>query len=54
MGGKTYGEMKPTAFENLKQELAAEERANNAAKRAERLEETKVMVDEYVGKVATA
>ena len=52
MGGKTYGEMKPTAFENLKQELAAEERANNAAKRADRLEETKVMVDEYVGKVA--
>lgn len=52
MGGKTYGEMKPTAFENLKQELAAEERANNAARRADRLEETKVMVDEYVGKVA--
>jgi hypothetical protein len=52
MGGKTYGQMKPTAFENLKQELAAEERANNAARRADRLEETKVMVDEYVGKVA--
>ena len=52
MGGKTYGEMKPTAFENLKQQLAAEERANNEAKRKDRLEEGKVMVDEYLGKVA--
>ena len=52
MGGKTYGDMKPTAFENLKQQLAAEERANNEAKRKDRLEEGKVMVDDYLGKVA--
>ena len=51
MGGKTYGEMKPTDFENLKQEQAAEERANNEARRKNRLEETKVMVDEYIAKV---
>ncbi len=28
MGGRTYGEMKPAAFENLDQELSAEEREN--------------------------
>jgi len=53
MGGRTYGELKGTAFENLMQEQAAEERANNDARRKDREEEQKVMVDEYVEKVAS-
>jgi len=51
MGGKTYGEMKPTAFENLKQELAAEERANNEARRQDRYEEARLLEEEYLDKV---
>ena len=51
MGGRTYGEMKPAAFENLDQELSAEERENAQNIRDERIAEAKLLVDDYFAKV---
>lgn len=52
MGGRTYGFMKKTQFANLKYELASEERENNKAIREAKIEEARVLVDEYLEKVA--
>ena len=51
MGGRTYGEMKPTQFANLKYELAAEERKNNKAIRDAKIEEATKLVDDYLERV---
>ena len=52
MGGRTYGEMKATAFENLMQEQAAEERANATAIQAQKVYEAKAEIQPYLDKVA--
>ncbi|MBP04080.1 MAG: hypothetical protein CMA72_04770 [Euryarchaeota archaeon] len=52
MNGRTYGEMKPTAFENLDQELSSEERQNAQEIRDQQVAESKVLADEYVNKVS--
>ncbi len=52
MNGRTYGEMKPTAFENLDQELSSEERQNAQEIRDQQQAEAKVLADEYVNKVS--
>lgn len=51
MGGRTYGQMKPAAFENLDQELSAEERENAQNIRDQRVAEAKTLVDGYFAKV---
>lgn len=51
MGGRTYGEMKPAAFENLDQELSAEERENAQNIRDQHAAEAQQMADDYMAKV---
>ena len=52
MNGRTYGEMKPTAFENLDQELSSEERQNAQAIREQQQAEAQVLADDYFNKVS--
>ena len=51
MGGRTYGEMKASAFENLDQELSSEERENAENIREQHAAEAKQMADDYMAKV---
>ncbi|ADD95477.1 hypothetical protein, partial [uncultured phage MedDCM-OCT-S08-C41] len=52
MNGRTYGEMKPTAFENLDQELSSEERQNAQEIREQQQAEAQVLADDYFNKVS--
>jgi soluble lytic murein transglycosylase-like protein len=52
MNGRTYGEMKPTAFENLDQELSSEERQNAQEIREQQQAEARVLADDYFNKVS--